>query len=66
MKILIILAITLVWLGCLAEVTVLASAALRLQHPGSITASVLLLGWLGLTAVCAWKFTRLPRPAAPR
>ena len=58
MKHLIILLLAIVWLGCLVEFAALASAALEVQRVGSIAVSVLMLGWLGFTGLCAWKLTR--------
>jgi hypothetical protein len=58
MKLLVITALSLAWLGCLVEVAALASRALHVQHAGSIGAVVMLMGWLGLTGLCGWKMTR--------
>jgi len=58
MKYLIIIALSIVWLGCLVEFAALATVALRLQNTGSIGAITMLMGWLGLTGVFTWKWTR--------
>jgi len=58
MKFLIFTALFLVWLGCLVEFAALATVALRVQNTGSISAIVMMMGWLGLTGLCGWKWTR--------
>jgi hypothetical protein len=58
MKHLLVIALALVWLGCLVEFTALASIALRTQNVGSVGAIGMMMGWLGLTGFCAWKLTR--------
>lgn len=58
MKYFIIIAIFLVWLGCLVEFAALASVALRVQNAGSIGVTIVMMGWLGLTGLCCIKLTR--------
>ena len=65
MKFIIITAISILWLGCLVELAVLASAAFRMQNAGSIGAIIMMMGWLGLTGVCGWKFTRAGSCGSP-
>ena len=58
MKYIIYTALSIAWLACLVEFAALATVALRVQNTGSISAIVMMLGWLGLTGLCGWKWSR--------
>jgi hypothetical protein len=60
----IIIAVAIVWMVCLAEFAALASAACHVQHTGRVGATVMMLGWLGLTGLFTWKLARGKSTAA--
>lgn len=63
MKTIVAIFALLAWMGCTTEVGALAVSAAKSHQPAFFPGIALLMFWLLLVAVCAWKWRHNRRPA---